>query len=42
MGRNPNESDEGSKMCRAQAILTGVVNFQRYNCLSLSIFSVGT
>jgi len=29
-------------MGRAEVIQTGVVYFQRYNCLSLPIFSVGT
>jgi len=29
-------------MGRAEAIQTEVVHFQHYNCLSLSIFSVGT
>jgi len=38
MNRHPNERGEGSKMDRAEAIQTGVVYFQRYNYLSLSIF----
>jgi len=42
MSRHPNERGEGSKVGRAEAIQTGVVCFQRYNCLSLSIFGAGT
>jgi len=42
MSRHPNEHGEGSKMGRVEAIQTGVVYFQRYNCLSSSIVSKGT
>jgi len=34
--------EKGQEMSRAEAIQNGVVNFQRYNCLSVPACSVGT
>jgi len=42
MDQNPKKGGEASKMGRAEAIQTGVVNFPRYHCLSVSIGSVDT
>jgi len=37
MDQNPKKGGEGSKMGRAEAIQTGVVDFQRYHCLSAPV-----
>jgi len=42
MDQNPEKGGEALKMGRAEAIKTGVVNFQRYHCLSASVGSVDT
>jgi len=34
--------EKGKKMGRAEVIQTGVVDFQRYHCLSASVCSVDT
>jgi len=39
MNQNPKKSREGSKIGRAEAIQTGVINFQLYHCLSVSVCS---
>jgi len=43
MGRKPNKRGEGSnEMGRSEAIRIGVVHFQRYHCLPVSVCSVDT
>ena len=37
MDQNPKKGGEGSKMDRAEAIQIGVVDFERYHCLSASL-----
>jgi len=37
MDQNPKKCGEGSKMDRAEAIQIGVVDFERYHCLSASL-----
>jgi len=42
MDQNPKKGGEVSKNGRTEAIQTGVLNFQRYHCLSASVCSVET
>jgi len=38
MDQNPKKGGEGSKMDRAEAIQTGVVDVEHYHCLSASLY----